>query len=279
MGTQKLFKFRSVNIDDLSNDHALDALFNSYAIFSGRKNFNDVFDSKIYFERPTLEQVLFELSQNNIQDNYVKEVSSWVSNGHFTPLFTTFMDKSESSLNDMFDTYALYSLSKHNACNLLWAHYASNHTGFCIEFEFSGIQPSEVKYRKHIGSIPILDGFIKNNSHLGGKILEDQLLVKLDCWSYEGEYRWIASMHLGSIPKGHKFIKIPYDSAHIKVTAVIFGCRMPSCVKNFIRTHLPYKTEFQQAVERKDYIEIVPFDERVHLETQCSHCVEKLNRV
>jgi hypothetical protein len=275
MGTMKYYKFRSVKSDDLSNDHALYALFNYYAIFSGRKNFNDVFDSKIYFERPTLEQTLFEISYNNIQDIYANEASRWILNGQFTPRFTMFMDKSESALNDMIDTYAIYSLSKHNKCNLLWAHYALKHTGFCIELEFSGIQPSEVRYQNHIGSIPMLDCFVKNNLHLGGKILMDQLLVKLNCWTYEGECRWIASEQLGKIQKGQKFIQIPYDSAHIKVTAVIFGCRMPSCVKNFIRKYLPYKTEFQQAVERKDYIEIVPFDERVHLETQCSHCVEK----
>jgi hypothetical protein len=266
MGAQKFYKFRSVNSEDLSNDHALDALFNSYAIFSGRKNFNDLFDSKIYFERPTLEQVLFELSQNNIQDIYVNEALRWVSNGQFTPHFTEFMGKSETALNDMLDTYAIYSLSKHNACNLLWAHYASNHTGFCVELEFSGIQPSEVRYKEHIGSIPMLDCFVKNNSHLGGKILMDQLLVKLNCWSYEQEYRWIANAQLGSIPKGDKFIKISYDPAHIKVTSVIFGCRMPSHIKTHIRANIPYATEFQQAVERKDYIEIVPFDERIHLE-------------
>jgi len=84
---------------------------------------------------------------------------------------------------------------------------------------------------------------------------------------------------LVEIPKNVKIVKLKFDPNLIKTTAVIFGCRMPSCVKNFIRTNLPYKAEFQQAVARKDYIEIVPFNECVHLEAQCSHCVEKLNRI
>jgi hypothetical protein len=54
-------------------------------------------------------------------------------------------------------------------------------------------------------------------------------------------------------------------SEQVKVSAVIFGRRMASSAKNFIRKNLPYKAEFKQAIDMKDFIKIVPFDEHLHL--------------
>jgi hypothetical protein len=280
--TTKFYKFRPVS-DDLANDHSLDALFNSYAIFSGRRNFNDLFDSKIEIVHPTPQQILTLLQQSNIKDHKRNEMNSWVSNGEFTSNGVRFLCVYETNINSLLDTYPIYSLSIHSTCNLLWAHYASSHTGFCLELEFPAEQPRKVSYREHIGSIAMLD-HIKHNisldssiGHLSassiyhldasielGERIHDALLVKLQCWSYEGEYRWLASNAMGQVPKGERFIKIKYDPQQVKT--VIYGCRMPAKVKTYIRKNLPFDTEFKQAVERKDYIEIVPFDEHMHLE-------------
>jgi hypothetical protein len=44
----RFYKFRAVTeTHNLAGDYALQALVNSYAVFSGRRNFNDLFDSKI----------------------------------------------------------------------------------------------------------------------------------------------------------------------------------------------------------------------------------------
>ena len=97
-----------------------------------------------------------------------------------------------------------------------------------------------------------------------GERIHDALPVKLQCRSYEGEYRWLANNEMGQVSKDPGFIVVPYKPQQVK--AVIFGCRMPARVKNYIRKNLPFNTEFLQAVERKDYIEIVRFDEHIHLE-------------
>lgn len=261
----RLYKFRSVG-DDLTKDYAIKALLESYAIFSSRKNFNDLFDSKIDIPHPTPEQIV-ELQQDPRIGSHATFLNGWVADGAFTPKGTLMLKNAETGLNEIFDSYALLSLSIHIDCPLLWAHYASSHTGFCIEFEFpSGNQPNQVNYREHIESVPLLD-FIK--SMVGftgvefGQRISDALLVKLNCWAYEGEYRWLASNAMGRVPKGAKFIKIPYDPTWIK--AIIFGCRMPVGVKTHIREHLPFSTEFKQAIEGRDSIEIVPFDPRIHL--------------
>lgn len=261
----RLYKFREVG-HDLANDHALEAFFGSFAIFSGRKNFNDLFDSKIDIPRPTPDQIL-ELQQDPRIGNHAKFLNGWVENGEFTPYGTLMLGKAEIGLQEMFDSYALFSLSSYNDCPLLWAHYASRHTGFCIEFEFpGGNQPNQVDYREHIDSVFLLDFMKSMFGLLGiefGQRVHDALLVKLNCWAYEGEYRWIANNAMGRVPKGEKFIKVPYESTWVK--AIIFGCRMPVDVKTYIREHLSFPAEFKQAVEGRDSIEVVPFDPRRHL--------------
>jgi hypothetical protein len=142
VGATRLYKFRQVS-DDLANDNALNALFNSYAIFSGRKNFNDLFDSKIDIVPPTPQEVLTLLERHNIDAHRRTIVEGWVSNGAFTPNGFRLLSESDTMIGEVFDSYAIYSLSSHSTCNLLWAHYASCHTGFCIEFEFVE-QPKKV---------------------------------------------------------------------------------------------------------------------------------------
>jgi hypothetical protein len=93
--------------------------------------------------------------------------------------------------------------------------------------------------------------------------LEDALLVKKNCWRYEGEYRWIASNAMGRVSPGKKFITIDYDPQWIK--AIIFGCRMPADTKRYIRKNIPFGADFKQAIGGIDEIEIVPFDENLHL--------------
>jgi hypothetical protein len=261
----RFYKFRSVSAD-LAEDYALKALFESKAIFSSRKNFNDLFDSKIDIPHPTPDQIL-ELQQDPRIGNHAAFLNGWVADGAFTPKGVLMLKNAETGLNELFDSYALFSLSSHNDCHLLWAHYAASHTGFCIEFEFpSGNQPNEVKYREHIESVPLLD-FIRNWFGLSGaefgERIHDALLVKMDYWAYEGEYRWIANNDMGRVAKGAKFIPISYDRQWIK--AIIFGCRTSTHVKTYIRERLPFETEFKQAIEAKDHIEIVPFSEDMHL--------------
>jgi hypothetical protein len=274
VGVTRFYKFQPVyerSAEDLAkaNKH-LDALVKSYAIFSGRKSFNDPFDSKIDIVYPTPQQVLTLLQRPNIDARTRTIMDSWVSNEAFTPDGVRFLSDCERTLNETIDSYPMYCVSSHNTCTLLWSHYASSHTGFCIELEFAAEQPTQVHYQQHIASIALLDCLkfsfkLDANTDLGERI-HDALLVKLRCWSYEGEYRWIAGNAMGRVPKGQRSIEIKYDPQQVR--AVIFGCRMSPRVKTYIvktLQELRFTTEFQQAIEVKDCIEVVPFDEHTHL--------------
>jgi len=54
------------------------------------------------------------------------------------PQATTSMDIFKNELNNMLShnvTSGIYSLSKNHLDELLWAHYANSHKGFCIEYD------------------------------------------------------------------------------------------------------------------------------------------------
>lgn len=98
---------------------------------------------------------------------------------------------------------------------LMWSHYAQNHEGICIEYDFSRLEYtsrtiqtlSPVKYTNKLFDI--------NDYSNRTPIDKIQLaaLSKFDCWEYENEWRLIS------------FIKEEQRFQLIKPTAVIFGTK------------------------------------------------------
>lgn len=153
----------------------------------------------------------------------------------------------------------ILSLSKTPRDALLWAHYANGHRGICLEFNFEELNldnvfiSSEVRYLKEP---PYKDIFIKLTHELGtfvrpwenhhhsdeegdafytkqlAELMDGNLLVKSEKWSYEDEYRLISS-NSGR----HAF-----DPKALK--RVIFGCKTSDhdieSIRNII-SHPDYK--------------------------------------
>ncbi len=122
------------------------------------------------------------------------------------------------------DKSGVYSLSKTPLDELLWAHYAYNHTGFCVEYDLEKL----VEYEKN--DYTFLDVKYKNDPQVmsvsdidttgQNKILIKMLGIKSKAWSYEKETRVITS-NSG---------KHSYDFRAVK--AIYFGLRMPDEDKN-----------------------------------------------
>ncbi|MDE2585134.1 MAG: DUF2971 domain-containing protein, partial [Betaproteobacteria bacterium] len=147
-----LYKYRSIsNKADPSKDHALDSLINSYAIFSSRKNFNDLFDSKVEFIKPTARQI--KDARNKAAKEYCNILDRCIKNGKITPEGDLYIRKLEIGLNKVIDGYIFLSLSATGRSNLMWSHYASSHSGFCIEFRSEHIAADKVFYEDEIPKI------------------------------------------------------------------------------------------------------------------------------
>lgn len=126
-------------------------------------------------------------------------------------------------LNDVIDkkdSAGVYSLSKSSTDELLWAHYAGNHEGFCIEYDLDTLVyfgrndyfNFDVKYSDHPPTLGIND-MLK----IGEKVSFIQKLIgiKSKKWAYEKETRVVTS------ESGLQ----SYDYRAVK--AIYFGLRMP----------------------------------------------------
>ena len=87
---------------------------------------------------------------------------------------------------------------------LMWAHYAHNHAGACIEYEIDDKDFKEVKYSEELQKFDITKALIVIFGHefLNKEIdaekpeysfLLDPLLTKSDIWKYEDEIRFAYS--------------------------------------------------------------------------------------
>lgn len=249
------YKYRSISDkEDLSKNNALKALINNEAIFSSRKSFNDLFDSKIELINPTPRDIK-ELKQLVKKEDKAL-VSGWIEKGKFTPSGKKMIKELEEDFNKLVDSYPLFSVSSNATSNLMWSHYANSHMGFCIEFKAEYMPAKKVIYQKTIPKIKTMAMHrsffgLEKGADLGDNIL-DCLRTKLDEWEYESEYRVHVS---GRIPSGENIIKKPYEP--IWIESIIFGCRMPDELKSHIIQIMPKDMKYKQAVEKMSGVEIV----------------------
>jgi hypothetical protein len=256
-----IYKYRPIeNYNDLKSDYYLDALFNQYAIFSSRTNFNDLFDSKVDLIKPTPKEIK-ELSKI-IPKLKRHELLKHINKGYFTPDGNDFIAKLEIMFNEKIDSYAFMSLSSIPNSNLMWSHYGASHRGFCIEYKTEHVNARKVDYVDDIPSLNLLDLYKTyykelTDGSLGFKIL-DALYCKLDEWEYESEYRFMASNNLSVINKGEKFQKVSYDTNF--VNSIIFGYRMEERIKKLIIQNMPAGTMFKQATIGKNSMKIMDYN-------------------
>jgi hypothetical protein len=127
-----------------------------------------------------------------------------------------------TKLDDFISTkenVGIYSLSKSFNDELLWAHYANNHQGFCIEYDFEiltdknsfyNFYPFDVEYSSHPPEIEISDISSKHQN-----IFKKIAGTKSKKWSYEQEKRILTD----------KYGEHEYNYSAVK--AIYFGLRMP----------------------------------------------------
>lgn len=89
---------------------------------------------------------------------------------------------------DMIDSLGIVSLAENRDNLLLWAHYASNHYGMCLGFEWdeTGLPPAaEVIYQNRYRTLEFY-------SHTEAELAAISLLQKSVDWAYEREWRSVA---------------------------------------------------------------------------------------
>ena len=263
-----LYKYRSIeNFENIEKNYSIDNLLENKAIFSSRKNFNDLFDSKIKLIKPTPKQVKnkFKNAVEKVEKRFIRTL---ICDGKFSDKGRKYFEDMVLGFNEIIDRYAFFSLSSIATSNLMWAHYANSHKGFCIEFKSDPIRAKKVTYQERIPEfklikIPFSKNWPKEVEETIGNYIWNLLKTKLVEWEYESEYRFFFGE---KIPEGEKFIINTYEYENVE--SIIFGVRMPANAKEFIMSKMPTGTKFKQAVVQESSIEIVDFNPALHLKQQ-----------
>jgi len=207
------------------------------------------------------------IDQDNLENTLNKDVESLIANQLYASPFKALNDPFENIYNETIsdfmnqigkDTYdvkpklekvleaisnvGIYSLSKSYNNELMWAHYANSHKGFCIEYDIDKLETSyripktvhqfEVCYESKPQTLNIYDVGKPNG-------LKKLLAIKSKTWNYEKE------------------IRLVFDTAHLKdylpsaLTGIYFGSEMKKEHKNYLIDALKDKNVKFYDINRK----------------------------
>lgn len=156
-------------------------------------NFNDPYDSALAI-----------ISKDSLFKSALERVS--ISNEEFRltkkkiKLLKQIIHEETAGLNDQIITHLKNSLrvccfSENNKSILMWAHYAKQHTGMCVEFNFAELPKHDLRHRLLYPvsySNLLFDGtqhFVKEERSPFVALAAS--LRKNSCWHYEKEWRLV----------------------------------------------------------------------------------------
>jgi hypothetical protein len=120
--------------------------------------------------------------------------------------------------------YRIYCVSTKSDSELMWAHYAQQHKGICLEFTSRSdlfYQALKVHYRAQYPRFAMAD------DHEDAPLMV--LLTKSSAWMYEDEYRLIAQERRFAVPEAQSLLT---DNDRLtlpdrSLEAIILGCLAP----------------------------------------------------
>jgi len=110
------------------------------------------------------------------------------------------------SFQDVKREFRVLCFSKLNDSILMWSHYAHNHAGFCIEYDFNNghlknlLKPVQYSKNRHC----IAGSFANKDSMTANTEIYNATLHKSDVWEYEKEWRLVAKPMQLSVILGDK---------------------------------------------------------------------------
>lgn len=223
-----LYKYRPIN------KFTLDTLVSNQIYFPTPAKFNDPFDTKCSFSK-SIEKASYDeakrVFESDAEDMHVFKAESSIN--ATTEEFT--QELSQKGILSLCET-------KNN--QLLWAHYAADHTGICIGFEVSN--ENSLGDSKHTHKVNYTESYPSISpkslwSTRHRKEAQHRVLhTKSKLWSYEQEWRCI-------YPEGDKVYNVPG-----RICEINFGCRTTNSDKSLIKRILAgsnlkfYQAELKQ---------------------------------
>lgn len=203
-----LYKYRSA-MGSADNDNTRRIFSLSSLYYAKASTFNDPFDAQVNVEPNSTQAeaidrhwlILRERARG--RGGFIDSVQGTHSNATFN--IERIYDKVQNDTyidhdryyRDMIDSFGIVSLAENPDNLLLWAHYASNHYGMCLGFEWdeTGLPPAEeVIYQNRYRTFEYY-------SHTEAELAAISLLQKSADWAYEREWRSVAKPQLEYVNK------------------------------------------------------------------------------
>ena len=127
-----LYKYRS-----FESEYFEDFFVNKRIYFSKPDELNDPFECKPHVEIPTGQAELHHLANNWLNAQGITKLEDRKRHTAYIMHNLSNPEEAINRLHDMLSNYGLFCFASSPASILMWSHYASDHTGFCIEFNLS----------------------------------------------------------------------------------------------------------------------------------------------
>lgn len=231
----RLYHYERYSWDWLSQ-----TLLGGRIFLSDTKNFNDPWDCRPCFDLSRLDDPVFYERQVAWFDRSARKRTPNLTEHEYAQKANSLRrDRSllESCIRQMGGLdieiqkrYRVYCLTIDPTSMLMWSHYASNHSGICLEFGCDNSVFSGALKVFYCDSYPTFELADEDASSV---LLP--LMTKANVWSYESEYRLVAqeeefAVSRTLITQGN-LLRIP-DTA---LKSIIIGCSASSSQRDNIR--------------------------------------------
>jgi|GEM_PF-2065786 len=235
------FKYKAISLtpegelDSRSLKEVVEPIAESYLYLPTREQLNDPNEG---------------IFQNQIQAGITAFLHGLYSIGERTELTKTLIDLA-GQISQSTDNSGIFSLSRNDTDELLWAHYAASHCGIAIEYNLDQLTRFCSKQHLHCFGVDYVDEPPRlDMQHLQGnaeKAVRAMLGHKSPRWSYEEEFRVLLENIHGPMPHDYRAVK-----------SITFGLKVPDEVR----------TKIYEATKHKvpKYCEIVKIPETYLLE-------------
>lgn len=177
-----LYKYYS---DDLRN---LEAIKNNQMWYSAPCNFNDVFDCTLTIEEQDIFESALHIASKTMEvrpGSQMWKKAKGVVNQQIKKFRTDF--------EELRTRMGITCLSETDDSLLMWAHYAKNHSGICVEYELL-----EFSSKLHFTPVPVVYSDERVSIHTLEDLANDMLRLFIESltskspeWAYEKEWRII----------------------------------------------------------------------------------------
>lgn len=184
------------------NEHSLDILTNDQLWMSSPLSFNDPFDCEYTFNYGKPTNIFNFLSKSRKEDfpdldhEKIDKVMEEIFNNAHEDMVKHFTNISKHHL-------FIVCLSEIKDSVLMWSHYANNHEGICIEFDFKQLGVTDprtrilfpVFYNEDVfDTTKYLKAFSDNEKTFNNLMDICSAINKSDHWSYEKEWRIVSNI-------------------------------------------------------------------------------------